>query len=65
MMPANRLAREMDALRDVIRREWRDIDVRALSQSDREILRERVRDCAAELWELAKRLDEARNAERT
>jgi hypothetical protein len=61
-MPANKLAREIDSLRDVIKREWRDVDLLSLSQSDRQILRERVRECAGELWELMKRLDEARHA---
>lgn len=63
-MPA-KLMREIDTLRDLIGREWKGTDMHSLSPSERDALRERVRDCATELWELMKRLDEARNAQGT
>ena len=57
MRPTEKLERDIDALRDAIRQGWLDIAALSLDAADRKAVRERIRACAAELWEIDKRLD--------
>jgi hypothetical protein len=52
----DRLIRTINALRQVIRQDWRDIPEMALTEAERNRLRENLALCAAELGVLLQRI---------
>jgi len=62
MKASEDLERRIDALREIIQQQWQDIARLELSEPERLSIRERIRWCAVELWQLDKRLDEPTKA---
>ncbi len=56
MTDAERLIREIELLRETIRREWFNIRLEALTHDDRAVIRENIERCHADLKLLLDRL---------